>query len=358
MAAHLRHAATSNERRPRAFTLVEVLVVIAIIGVLVALLLPAVQAAREAARRSSCVNNLHNLALAALNSADAAKRLPVSIHFELEDYECYGAPVAWVGPVGGKNAVANGGPGFLGKGWIVDLLPQLEQQAAHQRLTAQLKADKAFEVAPTAGLGLGHMNVRDIVATQLPFLSCPSDESAQPTEDCFHWEGVRVGVTSYKGSIGSTAMTNGESRGSTMAEAVPPGFGALPDCHNTVETNGLFGRNTSIRPIALKDVTDGLSHTFLLGESVISQDYHSAALFTDGDFATCGVPLNYFVSAVDVADLKDNHWREGRGFKSRHNGGAAFAMGDGSVRFVHEDIERLAYLALATRAGEELAAAP
>lgn len=332
--------------------------VIAIIGVLVALLLPAVQAAREAARRSSCANNLHNLALAALNSADVSKRLPVSIHFELEDYECFGSPVAWVGPAGGKNAVANGGPGLLGKGWIVDLLPQLEQQAAHQRLTAQLKVDKAFEVEPTSGLGLGHLNVRDIVATQLPFLACPSNESAQPTEDCFHWEGVRVGVTSYKGNIGSTAMTDGESRGSTTAEAVPAGFGALPDCHNTVETNGLFGRNTSIPPIALKHVSDGLSNTFLMGESVIAQDYHSAALFTDGDFATCGIPLNYFVNGVDAVDIKDNHWREGRGFKSRHQGGANFAMGDGSVRFVTDAIERLAYLGLATRAGEESVTAP
>ena len=336
------------------FTLVELLVVIAIIGVLVALLLPAVQAAREAARRSSCSNNLHQLGVAILNAEGTLKSLPTSIYRYAEDHSCYiPPPNDWVGPPRGKNDPSNGGPGHIGKGWIVDILPQMEQQAIHQRLWNQMKADKAFAVKASGGYGLGNISVRDIVSAQYSFLTCPSDDSATPTDQCWWWDNVTAGVTNYKGCIGNTAMTDGQSRASTSADAVPPGYGLLPDCHNTAETNGLFGRNTSVIPIRLKDVTDGQSNTFMVGENVISQDYHSAAFFSDGDFATCGIPPNYFVIGLDVADMKANHWREGRGFKSLHPGGVSFVMGDGSTQFVNEGIDKGVYLGLATRAGDE-----
>src|SRR5690349_4633990 len=100
----------------RAFTLVELLVVIAIIGILVALLLPAVQAAREAARRMTCSNNLHNIGLACLNVHDAAKHLPFSISQWEEDYN---RNHVWIGPPpgpgNGKMLHKNGGPGYNGK---------------------------------------------------------------------------------------------------------------------------------------------------------------------------------------------------------------------------------------------------
>src|SRR5256714_2506518 len=84
--------------RTRGFTLVELLVVIAIIGILVALLLPAIQAAREAARRMSCSNNLHNIALAVLNFENAKKRLPYSISYKPEEYETQ--DTNWIGQIG------------------------------------------------------------------------------------------------------------------------------------------------------------------------------------------------------------------------------------------------------------------
>jgi prepilin-type N-terminal cleavage/methylation domain-containing protein/prepilin-type processing-associated H-X9-DG protein len=344
------------------FTLVELLVVIAIIGVLVALLLPAVQAAREAARRMSCSNNLHQLGVAVLNSADSEGHLPTSIHRAPEDHACEGNPLPWLGPQGGTNWVNNGGPGFLAKGWIVDILPEIEQQAIYQRLWTQMKQDKDFGYSPsrpTAGRGLASPNVRDIVSVQYPFLTCPSDISDKPSTDLWYWEGTPIGATNYKGCIGDTAMTDGLSMGSTSATVVPPNFGRLPDCHNTAETNGLFGRNTSVLPIELKDISDGQSNTFMVGENVISQDYHSAAFFSDGDFATCGIPLNYFIPELDVIEMKRSpNWQPGRGFKSMHPGGANFTMGDGSGHFVSEGIDGAIYRGLATRALDEVAQLP
>ncbi len=346
-----------------AFTLVELLVVIAIIGVLVALLLPAVQAAREAARRASCSNNLHNIGLAVLNSADSTGHLPTSIYTAPEDFACIPASGSsqpeWLGPPGGTNSPANGGPGFLGKGWIIDILPQMEQQAAYQRLWTRMKADKSFGIRVDRGLGLGHMDVRDITGAQLSILTCPSDTSTMPSTDLWYWEPVPTGTTNYKGCIGDTAMTDGLSRGKSDVTTFPPAFGRLPDCHNTSETNGMFGRNTSVRPIELKSVTDGQSNTFMVGENVISQDYHSAAFYADGDFATCGIPLNTFLFDLDVATMKlPPNWMLGRGFKSLHPGGGQFALGDGSSRFVNEGIDGAVYRALATRAGDEVAQLP
>src|SRR5689334_2705372 len=107
--------------RLRAFTLVELLVVIAIIGILVALLLPAIQAAREAARRSKCQSNLHNLALACLNYESSKKRLP-------------------------QGFVATGPGAIESWGWGVYILPYLEEQAVYD----QLRPSEKFEQSPTA----------------------------------------------------------------------------------------------------------------------------------------------------------------------------------------------------------------
>ena len=136
---------------------------IAIIGILVALLLPAVQAAREAARRIKCSNNLHNIGLACVNYHDSSKHLPFSISQWAEDYD---RNHVWIGPNMGKMHPSNGGPGYNGKGWIVDILPAMEETALYDTIMQGLKnstGDEHFEITgPAAGNGMGHPSMRPL----------------------------------------------------------------------------------------------------------------------------------------------------------------------------------------------------
>jgi prepilin-type N-terminal cleavage/methylation domain-containing protein len=340
-----------------AFTLVELLVVIAIIGILVALLLPAVQAAREAARRIKCSNNLHNIGLACVNYHDSTKHLPVSISQWAEDFN---RNHVWIGPSsGGKMDVANGGPGYNGKGWIVDILPAMEETVLYDSI---MKALKDFPgqfpqpITGPGGNGMAASTIRSLLATQLSWLSCPSDPSARPSTQQWYWTvtggKVTIATTSYKGCMGDSVITSTGSGG--PLDTPFPNLGSTPDCHNTADCNGLIWRATYFNPINFKKVTDGTSKTFLVGECVVEQDYHSAAFFADGDWATCGNPLNYFIYPAEETNIKSApNWQAARGFKSLHPGGAHFVMSDGSVHFVTESIDHTIYRGLATRSGSE-----
>ncbi|MAT70004.1 MAG: hypothetical protein CMJ58_10830 [Planctomycetaceae bacterium] len=333
--------------RRAAFTLVELLVVIAIIGVLVALLLPAVQAAREAARRMSCSNNLKNIGLACLNYENRKKTLPQSTSqwgFEYRTVDCEVSRT----PTDVSFDPPNG---YNGKGWIVDILPELELNNAYDRLIAQIKEDKSFGARATRGSGLGAIEVRDIVSTQYPILTCPTDDSAVPSDKIWYWDsgGVFTGVTNYKGCVGDTLLSTDSTPCSRSVDPPQTIQTGSPDVHNTMSNNGLFQRTSSAEPIRLRMVTDGTSNTFMVGENVVSQDFHSAQFFSDGDWATAGVPINVFLRGATEDDLKRQYWQQGRGFKSQHPGGAQFVMADGSVHFVQDSISTLAYRGLATR---------
>jgi prepilin-type N-terminal cleavage/methylation domain-containing protein/prepilin-type processing-associated H-X9-DG protein len=347
----------------RAFTLVELLVVIAIIGTLVGLLLPAVQAAREAARRMSCSNNLKNLGLACLNYVDTKKHLPYSV--TMWGWQETSNPADGIL---GKN---KGGPGYSGRGWIVEILPQIEQQALYDRIIAAIDASdgRNFEAKTKGGWGMGHVDLRDIVTRQLSILTCPSDPSAMPNNLLYHWfhiSNLNVAVTSYKGVMGDNILWTGETRESGERSegsdndlyTAKDGFGSLPDCHAWADKqpcNGLFWRMAYLDPIQLKQITDGQSNTLMIGESVASQDYHSAAFFADGDWAVCSLPINHFLIEGQEPDEMVEKWYFQRGFKSLHPGGAQFVFADGSVHFVQEAINHQTYRAFATRNGEEVA---
>jgi prepilin-type N-terminal cleavage/methylation domain-containing protein len=347
---------SSSFRARGAFTLVELLVVIAIIGILVALLLPAIQAAREAARRASCENNMKNVGLACINYADTSKHLPADISMWAEDFD---RNHNWIGPNGGAQDPANGGPGHNGKGWIVDILASMEEQAASDAITQALKATPGTftaDVLPSGtarGGGIGLPAIRPYISIQYAWLSCPSDPSAKLSGDQFYWGNstpVLTATTCYKGVLGDSVQTDGVG-----GPPLPTGSGgSTPDCHNTADCNGLIWRNSSLKNIQLRKISDGTSKTFMVGESVVAQDYHSAAFFSDGDWATCGIPINHFVDPETKDNLLKN-WVEARGFKSMHPGGAHFIMADGSVHFVNESIDGAIYRGLATRNGGEAA---
>ncbi len=346
--------------RKKAFTLVELLVVIAIIGILVALLLPAVQAAREAARRMSCSNNLHNIGLACINVHDSLKHLPYSISQWAEDRNRAGA---WIGPTDGRMHPNNGGPGYNGKGWIVDILPAVEETVKYDAIKNALSLSTKslsgrFSItSPAAGNGMGHPSIRAMLEQQIPWLSCPSDSSAVPSTQQWYWSfsgRVVTATTSYKGVMGDSEINSGGATGSI--DTPFPNLGSSPDCHNTAECNGLLWRVSYFNPISYRKIEDGSSKTFMVGECVVEQDFHSAAFFADGDWATCGNPLNFFIVPAEESDVKSPpNWQAARGFKSMHPGGAQFVMADGSVHFVSESIDHNIYRGLATRNGGETA---
>jgi prepilin-type N-terminal cleavage/methylation domain-containing protein len=356
MRAHHRLA----EARKTGFTLVELLVVIAIIGILVALLLPAVQAAREAARRTGCTNNLKNLGLAALNHHDVMKHFPVS----------YGAayPDEYDGPQPGA-------------GWVLNSLPQLEEQALYD----QFKAGGAFEGSfrenrilknqPNAGVASmkNGISCPTLMQTQLKVLQCPSDPTDKRVrDDQSEWQpaspGWPVAVTNYKGVLDDTFLGegfpgNGKAFGNNgpgiqyisgpYTEPPPSYYANGPhDCHNNLRCRGIFFRQSFQRPVKIGSVTDGTSHTFMIGENLPDYDNHSTAFYGNGDWCSCNIPLNNLLTQ-DPATLNFKFWAEQQGFRSRHPGGAQFCVVDGSVRFVSESIDNQTYRVACSRNGNE-----
>jgi prepilin-type processing-associated H-X9-DG protein len=315
----------SRPRRYAAFTLVELLVVIAIIATLIGLLLPAVQTAREAARRSSCSNKLRQMGLAVLTHQDAKKRFPYEVS-------------QW-----GEGNAANTcdkQSGCTGRGWILETLPFIEQTALFNQMAASTKGN----IYDNRGLAL----VKSLLATSLPMLACPTDpDAAAPRNDQFivNLQGTPATVTSYKGVLGATKV--GGSFGSTWPRHDDEPKTAV-DCHNNtgnIPCKGIFWRNSYLHPLKMKDIKDGTSKTLMIGESVAAHDYHSVALYADGDWAACNIPLNY----LPKPPVPLNWWNV-RGFRSLHAGGANFARADGSVKFTEETVDMDVYIALSTTA--------
>lgn len=339
-----------------AFTLVELLVVIAIIGILVALLLPAVQAAREAARRAQCSNNMKNLALAALTYHDAYKHFPV-------DEDIYSDPPAVFDLTTGAMLAGDAADplrdaGKLsGAGWIVGVLPQLEEQALYDQFKPYL--DKSWRAKQ--GLNANVPELRSALAVQLAVLSCPSDEfsgKARDDQNPFTKSGevsgapVLASVTSYKGNAGDTGYTYSVSHEPFNEPAGywsggPEYGGKNLDIHYGVDCFGILWRYTYWRGgVKISEITDGTSHTFLIGESS-PVDGNSPAYVSSGDWAVTGIGINF--DWENYCDSPPDCYWNMRGFRSYHPGGVQFAFADGSVRFIPDNIDHPVYRALSTR---------
>ncbi len=343
-------ATSSRSPAGQGFTLVELLVVIAIIGILVALLLPAIQAAREAARRTSCSNNLKNLGLAVLTHHDAMKHFPVS----------NGGP--YPEPVAGTGA-----------GWILNTLPQLEEQPLYDQFKAggafdgRIRRDKAHLTVVNAGIISTENGISCplLLQTQLQILACPSDPATNKLRTDQEELGLDwpVAVTNYKGvtddtflgqTFGGTISNDASIYPSGVYEELPPSYdpGATHDCHHNLRCRGIFFRNSFQRPVKISSVIDGTSKTMMIGEDLPEYNNHSASFYANGDWCSCNLQLNNLLNEQPET-LNLEFWWEQQGFRSRHPGGAQFCLVDGSVRFVSETISSETYRTGCTRNGGE-----
>ncbi|MEO1498656.1 MAG: DUF1559 domain-containing protein [Planctomycetota bacterium] len=123
--------------------------------------------------------------------------------------------------------------------------------------------------------------------------------------------------------------------------------------HNDTRCRGFFFRDTYKRPVRIATASDGLSNTLLIGENLPAYDRHSAAYYSNGDWASCNTPINFSLNE-QPEEFSFARWADAQGFRSLHPGGAHFCLADGSVRFVVDAIDFETYRTACTRNGEEL----
>jgi len=294
------------KRRVSGFTLVELLVVIAIIGVLIALLLPAVQQAREAARRMQCQNNLKQLGLGLHNFHDTFGQFP---------------------PGNSKNN---------DRGYSINtfLLPFIEQGTVYDKLDNGL-GNRLDPMGKSASDDCNCERTDSVAGTAINAFLCPSDtlpevkNTSTPSQNC--------AKSNYLPSVGPEYSTNGSNL-------------------------GFFDRH--LYPREMSDVTDGLSNTIAMGEvsggrggSIPTVDEEYFPVWAAGTFGGNGeravfrmahrnVPINLFCGG---GPTETDTFQYNSGFGSLHPGGAQFLYGDGSVHFLPETINLDTYTYLGQR---------
>jgi prepilin-type N-terminal cleavage/methylation domain-containing protein/prepilin-type processing-associated H-X9-DG protein len=298
-----------RSRRLLGFTLVELLVVVSIIGVLIALLLPAVQASREAARKTQCINNLKQIGQALHNHLDANKNLPAG----------------YVSRV--LNSGDDAGPGWA---WGARLLPFMEQSPLFELM------DDRLAVSSWAS--------RALRVKVVPGFICPSDSGVQEV----------INIPAYITKTTICEMASASYVGS--AGTVRPTCKLCRD-----QFDGVFGRNHPVEP---REIEDGLSNTLAIGER--ATDWANAALwgvvpnsilldnqrpgkFAAGPAYVLGTTFKdgFNICTDETIDTDSTSYAES--FGSVHPGGCNFAFCDGGVRFVFETVDPGVMNALATR---------
>jgi prepilin-type N-terminal cleavage/methylation domain-containing protein/prepilin-type processing-associated H-X9-DG protein len=303
------------------FTLIELLVVIAVIAILIALLLPAVQQAREAARGSQCRNNLKQLALAVHNYESTFKCVPIN------RYGDYNYTNVW-------NYAFEDSYSWS---WLATILPYVDQAGLSRQADIP--------------------NVRLVdspsIATCIPVFTCPSDSvhGSGPITERSHYlrTNMKVGPTNYKGVQGA---------GFCWGDWANPGTNGH-GCEAWEDGDGLLYPMNWAHAMGWNGVRDGLSSTTMIGESVY--DPAAAGNMNYG----LGWAWAHSVEACAIAAMPINakspsgtpyaatDWQNRTGFSSQHSGGANFAMADGGVRYLSDTMSLGLYRALATVSGQE-----
>lgn len=344
------------KHRHTAFTLVELLVVIAIIGILVALLLPAIQAAREAARRTACTNNLKNIGLATLNYESTKNELPPG------------------------SLLSTNPSGMIidqqsGLGWPVLILPYIEESTVSEQAIERYKSANS----DAYGSAMDALN-----KLLLPMYLCPSDEGLKYQREKFGNE-ARKGM-SYAGITGSYYARMGRC----PAQKTAGEFCIAGSVTNLFGPNNTDGLLIQDRGVALKQVSDGTSKTAMFGERTYQIRAWMIGAYSKSPYDPRGrgvtpfgpQPMTAFFACKNLTDkwpinhspyvacyMDHNNALGDRPevpdstprsisvndlpFGSLHSGGANFCFGDGSVKFVPDSIDAKVYLAIGSRNGDE-----
>ncbi|MEM8945737.1 MAG: DUF1559 domain-containing protein [Planctomycetota bacterium] len=348
----------SLHRNQRAFTLVELLVVIAIIGVLVALLLPGVQAAREAARRSQCQNNLKQLGLAFLNHESVHGHFPTG---------------GW-----GHNFVGDPDRG-AGKnqpgGWIFNVLPFIEQQQIYDLGSTDNFTAKANALA-------------DMITRPIASVSCPSRRAPQAFRACCSPRNIlpnpnpeQQAKADYAANFGSAhdctnqpgnnSGPSGHCRPCLVFTAAPAAVlqvdaGAYPEfkwpC--TDEVTGISFHRSEV---TIAQVSDGTSNTYAVGEKWVNPAFYTEfgdfgddwSMYSGQQDDTHRITLFDPITLNATPPIQDREGLPGTSvwhFGSAHPSGCHMAMCDGSVQVISYDIDPQTHASLGGRNDEQVAA--
>ena len=312
----------------RGFTLVELLVVIAIIGVLIGMLLPAVQSVREAARRIACANNLKQISLACLNYESAHREFPAGRHGleEAEEFHQKYAPQLQVSQSDGTS-------------FQVAILPFIEKANAYDRLHIEelnLLSHRGEGKWDSESTSASNLEALSVIGEQMPGYACPSASTNLPCLDLF---GVPLGTGSYAGCMGSLWW--------------PAASGGLDELtKHKYNNNGMFFYANGV---SMGSITDGTSNTLCVGETVRGEIAPDTGYYRYNYWAWAS---NYQSSLCATRfPLNSPEWSFALSlgiFGSNHAGGANFVFSDGHTSFMSDNIDQDLYEALSTRAGGEV----